>query len=84
MKVKELIELLKKQDQEKEIIIRFAVSEKDEIGYVLKPFGTANVMDRPVIYAGYDTTQKDCDFVGQFDLATLWENEYKERYGSNE
>lgn len=35
MKVKELIEKLNKFDKEKEVLIRFAVSNKDEIGGVL-------------------------------------------------
>ena len=80
MKVKELIKSLEKYDQEKDILIRFAVSEKDELGYILEPCIVADYIGTPAIYAECTATKEDCDVMGQFDLTTLWENEYKERY----
>lgn len=78
MKVKELIKLLEKQDQEKNVVIRFCLSEKDKIGYVLEPFYVGTYFGKSAIYSEYTATKEDCDFIGQIDLETLWEKEYKE------
>lgn len=77
MKVKELIKLLEKEDQEKDVVIRFALSNEDDTGYVLLPYLTGNYGSSTAIYAEYIATKEACNFVGQFDLKTLWENEYK-------
>ena len=37
MIVKDLIEKLQKYDKDKEVIIKFALDNEDEIGYVLMP-----------------------------------------------
>lgn len=69
MKVKELIEHLQKYDMEQEVIIRFALDNEDEIGYVLVPFETGLYFkDECAIYAEYTETKEDCDFIGQVDL----------------
>ncbi len=69
MKVKELIEILSKMEQDKEVIIRFALDEDDEIGYILKPFDLGLYFkDECAIYAEYTATKEDCDFIGQVDL----------------
>lgn len=56
-----------------EVLIRFAVSERDELGYYLKPISAEKHINEVYLYAEYDTTEKDCDFVGQKDLKKLWE-----------
>lgn len=69
MKVKELIEQLQKFDKEKNVIIRFALDNEDEIGYILKPFHIGQYIEQDVaIYSAYEITKEDCDFVGQVDL----------------
>ena len=69
MKVRELIRQLQKYDLEQEVIIRFALDNEDEIGYVLKPFDLGLYFkDECAIYAEYTATKDDCDFVGQVDL----------------
>lgn len=69
MKVKDLIKKLQKYDLEKEVIIRFALDNEDKIGYILKPFDVdLYFKDECAIYAAYDTTKEDCDFIGQIDL----------------
>lgn len=73
MKVKDLIEELKKYDENRDVLIRFAVSNEDEIGYYLRPTDTALITSDVYIYASYDTTEEDCDFIGQKDLKKLWE-----------
>lgn len=76
MKVKELRKELEKYADDKEVIIRFALSEKDEIGYILKPcIVDTYSKDEVAIYSNYDTTKEDCDFLGQIDLKELWEKE---------
>ena len=77
MKVKELIEELKKYDENKDVLIRFAVSNEDEIGYYLRPTDTDLIATDVYIYASYDTTKEDCDFIGQLHLTELWEKEVK-------
>lgn len=77
MKVKELIEKLQKFDQDKDVIIRFALSNEDDIGYILRPGLVDTYIDSEVaIYSIYDTTKEDCDFIGQIELKELWEKEY--------
>lgn len=69
MKVKELIEHLQKYDLEQDVIIRFALDDEDEVGYVLVPFKTGLYFkDECAIYANYTATKEDCDFIGQVDL----------------
>lgn len=75
MKVKELIQKLNKYDKDKEVVIRFALSLKDYVGYVLETFDTGEYGDDTVIYAEYTTTVQDCDFMGQIDLITAYEHE---------
>ncbi|MEG0367169.1 MAG: hypothetical protein RR585_10060 [Coprobacillus sp.] len=76
MKVKELKEKLNQFGNEEEVIIRFALSNEDEIGYVLKPIEVTSFLeDDVVIYGNYEHTKEDCDFIGQVDLKTLWEKE---------
>ncbi len=73
MTVKELIEKLQKFDKGKEVIIRFAVTNKDDIGYVLEPKIVASYTNEVEIYANYTATKEDCEFIGQKDLKELWE-----------
>lgn len=69
MKVKELIETLKKYDLKQEVIIRFSLDNEDEVGYVLIPFDTGIYFkDECAIYAEYTATKQDCDSIGQVDL----------------
>lgn len=69
MKVRELIEKLQKCDLEREVSIRFALDEDDEIGYYLQPFDVENLFKNDVyIYANYTATKDDYDFIGQVDL----------------
>lgn len=77
MKVKELIEKLNKFDKEKEVLIRFAVSNKDEIGYVLNPKILDEYGTSVAIYGIYEHTAEDCDFMGQVDLKKAYEHELK-------
>lgn len=76
MKVKELIEKLKEFDDEVDVVIRFAVSNQDDIGYVLTP----KIIDEYItsstaaIYANYEHTAEDCAFMGQVDLKQAYEN----------
>lgn len=80
MKVKELIEKLKEFDGEADVVIRFAVSSTDDIGYVLIP----KIIDKYIssdtvtIYANYEHTAEDCDFMGQVDLKQAYENERRQ------
>lgn len=74
MKVKELIEQLQKYDLEQEVIIRFALDNEDEIGYILKPFDLGVYFkDECAIYAKYTATKEDCDFIGQVDLKEAYQ-----------
>lgn len=75
MKVKELIQKLNKYDKEKEVLIRFGLSKKDDVGYVLETFETGEYGDDVAIYAEYTTTVQDCDFMGQIDLIKAYEHE---------
>ena len=75
MKVKELIEKLNKFDKEKEVLIRFSVSNKDEIGYVLNPKILDEYGTSVAIYGIYEHTAEDCDFMGQVDLKKAYEHE---------
>lgn len=69
MKVKDLIEHLQKYDMEQDVVIRFALDNEDDVGYVLIPFETGLYFkDECAIYAEYTATKEDCDFVGQVDL----------------
>ena len=69
MKVKELIEKLKKFDEEDDVIIRFALDNEDDIGYILEPKLVDKYFKSDVaIYANYTATKEDCDFIGQVDL----------------
>lgn len=72
MKVKELIKQLSKFDEEKEVVIRFALSNEDDIGYVLETVTTGEYGSNVAIYSEYTTTKEDCDFMGQKDLKSLW------------
>ena len=74
MKVKELIEKLKKFNEEDDVIIRFALDNEDDIGYILEP----KIVDRYIesdvaIYANYTITKEDCDFIGQLDLKEAYQ-----------
>ena len=74
MIVKDLIEKLKEQDENKEVIIRFALTNKDDLGYILVPkIVDTHYEDEVAIYCNYETTKEDLDFFGQIDL--------KEAYG---
>ena len=73
MKVKELKEQLNKYDENAKIMIKFAVSDKDEIGYYLEPIIVEDYINDVVIYGSYVTTEEDCNFIGQKDLKKLWE-----------
>lgn len=69
MKVKELIEKLSKMEQDREVIIRFALDKEDDIGYVLEIAFVGQIYeDKVAIYAEYTATKEDCEFVGQIDL----------------
>ncbi len=74
MKVKELIEHLQKYDMEQDVIIRFALDNEDDIGYVLIPFETGLYFkDKCAIYAEYTATKEDCDFIRQVDLREAYQ-----------
>ena len=73
MKVKELIERLNKFDKEKEVLIRFAVSNKDDIGYVLNPKILDEYGTSIAIYSNYEHTSEEC--MGPVDLKKAYEHE---------
>lgn len=74
MKVKELIEKLQKYNLEQNVIIRFALDNEDEVGYILEPFDTGLYFkDECAIYAEYTVTKEDCDFIGQVDLKEAYQ-----------
>ena len=74
MKVKELIKHLQKYDMEQDVIIRFALDNEDDVGYVLIPFETGlHFKDECTIYAEYTATKEDCDFIGQVDLREAYQ-----------
>ncbi len=68
MKVKELMEELKKYDEDKEVIIRFGLSEDDDIGYGLETVTVEDRISDIAIYAEYTATPEDCALFGQVDL----------------
>lgn len=70
MKVKELIDILNKiENKELDVRIKFALDKEDEIGYYLEPFAVETMFEDEVnIYADYNITKEDCDFIGQVDL----------------
>lgn len=79
MKVKELIEKLQKYDREKEVIIRFALSNEDEVGYILIPkIVDSYYEDEIALYCNYETTKEDCDFIGQVDLKEAYKRMLEE------
>lgn len=75
MKVKEMIEQLNKIDnKELDVNIKFALDEDDEIGYALTPvFIETMFEDEANIYAEYETTKEDCNFIGQVDLREAYQ-----------
>ena len=73
MKVKDLIEKLNNFDKEKEVVIRFGLSEDDDIGYVLETIVTGEYGEDFAIYAEYTATPEDCTFIGQVDLKEAYE-----------
>ena len=77
MKVKELIEKLKEFDGETDVVIRFAVSSQDDIGYVLTQKIIDEYLTSVAIYANYEHTAEDCAFMGQVDLKQAYENELR-------
>ena len=70
MNVKELIDKLNKiENKELDVHIKFALDKEDEIGYCLEPFAVETMFgDEVNIYADYNITKEDCDFIGQVDL----------------
>lgn len=79
MKVKELIEKLKQYDEEKEIFMRFAVNEEDEIGYIFEILGCYTYLnDRLYIVAEDITTSEEYASIGQFDLKELYKKAKEE------
>ena len=78
MKVKELIEQLQKCDGEKEVIIRFGLDDRDDVGYILETFATGEYGQAISIYAEYTATKEDCDFVGQIDLKEAYKKMLEE------
>lgn len=80
MKVKDLIEHLQKYDMEQDVVIRFALDNEDDVGYVLIPFETGLYFkDECAIYAEYTATKEDCDFIGQVDLREAYQKIKEER-----
>lgn len=78
MRVKELIEELQKYDGEKEVIIRFGLDDRDDVGYILETFATGEYGKTISIYAEYTTTKEDCDFIGQIDLKEAYKKMLEE------
>ena len=78
MKVKELIEKLKKCNGEKEVFIKFNLDKDDEIGYPLEIAFVEDVLDDCVIYGEYTATKEDCDFIGQVDLKEAYKRMLEE------
>lgn len=77
MTVKELIEKLNNFDENKEVIIRFAVSNNDDIGYILEPKIVDEYVVGIAIYSIYNDSEEDCNFIGQKNLTKLWEIDLK-------
>ena len=78
MKVKDLIEKLNKFDKEKEVVIRFGLSEEDDIGYVLETITTGEYGEDFAIYGEYTATAEDCAFIGQVDLKEAYKKALEE------
>lgn len=80
MKVKELINKLNKiKNKELDVHIKFALDKEDEIGYYLEPFAVETMFDDEVnIYADYNITKEDCDFIGQVDLKEAYKKMLEE------
>ena len=80
MKVKELINKLNKiENKELDVHIKFALDKEDEIGYYLEPFAVETMFDDEVnIYADYNITKEDCDFIGQVDLKEAYKKMLEE------
>lgn len=73
MKVKDLIRKLQKFNPDEKVIIRFAVSPEDEIGYTLETNSVDKYFEDCVIYANYKDKKEDCYFVGQVPLKEAYE-----------
>lgn len=80
MKVKELIDILNKiENKELDLRIKFALDKEDEIGYYLEPFAVETMFEDEVnIYADYNITKEDCDFIGQVDLKEAYKRMLEE------
>ena len=78
MKVKKLIEKLQKCNPEKEIFIKFALDENDEIGYPLEIAFVEEILNDCIIYGEYTITKEDCDFIGQVDLKEAYKRMLEE------
>lgn len=74
MTVIELINKLEKYNENAEVVVRFAIDEKDEIGYLLTPFDTGKYFDNVGIYCKDENTEEDYDFIGQMSLKLLNNN----------
>jgi len=80
MKVKELINQLNKiENKDLDVHIKFELDKEDEIGYYLEPFAVETMFEDEVnIYADYNITKEDCDFIGQVDLKEAYKRMLKE------
>ena len=80
MRVKELIDMLNKiENKELDVRIKFALDKEDEIGYYLEPFAVETMFEDEVnIYADYNITKEDCDFIGQVDLKEAYKRALEE------
>lgn len=80
MKVRELINKLNEiENKELDVYIKFSLDEEDEIGYCLEPFAVETMFEDEVnIYADYNITKEDCDFVGQVDLKEAYKKMLEE------
>lgn len=77
MKVKDMISMLQKHNQEEEVIIRFELDPEDEIGYILETIDVGKYFDDCAIYGAYNTTKEDCEFIGQVDLTEAYKKSKK-------
>lgn len=79
MKVKELIEKLKQYDGERDVFVRFALDEDDDIGYIFTAVGSYEYLDdRIYIIAEDSSTEEDYASMGQFDLKELYKKAKEE------
>lgn len=79
MTVLELINKLEKYDKNAEVLIRFALDEEDEIGYIFKTVGCYEYLDDRLYIIGEDvTTSEEYTSVGQFDLKELYKKAKEE------